>query len=198
MAVKNRNIIEKKAFTLLEIVVSLAILALGILGIFSLIPTGIDQSKKGQDQAKAVLLAQSKMEEIIGLASENWSDFYTDIHNFDEGMAKQPYFVGPNTLPEKEIWGWKRSNNIGSTWVPLLGYQWEWHFNTRPSDAPNKNLALVTLTVSWPQVISGGAMSHGDLISKHQPDNIEKFVLGQDNAQPIQFVRLISYVSKGL
>ena len=67
---------QNKGFTLLEIVVSLGILALAVLGIFSLIPTGVDQTRKGREQGKAVILAQSKMEEIISKAAEDWDSFF--------------------------------------------------------------------------------------------------------------------------
>jgi len=197
--------LKKSAFTLIEIVVSLGILALGILAIFSLIPMGVDQAKKAHDQSKAIILAQSKMEEIISIASEEWEKFYSYNHYYYP-KGNDPMFMGPNTPEEKTIWGWE--NTVADTWVPKLGYQWEWHFIEYlpvspphlPPDAvlPPGNLALITLTVSWPQewseVDDGSkeqiAIKNINNINDSDPDHVTK--------KNIQFVRLISYVSKGL
>jgi prepilin-type N-terminal cleavage/methylation domain-containing protein len=190
---------KNHAFTLIEIVVSLGILALGLLALFSLIPTGIEQNKKGQEQAKAILLAQSKMEEIISQAAQDWKGFYDDVgsavatHEYPppgSTPAYPPYYIGPNSDNEKEIWGWV-SDGKGA-WVTNLGYEWEWHFND--TTFPDSKLALITLTVSWPQKLSKSTMSvtaYRDQFNKLQ---ISKYVTDNN----IQFIRLISYVSSGL
>ena len=198
---------KKSAFTLIEIVVSLGILALGILAIFSLIPAGVQQTKKGHDQSKAIILAQSKMEEIISIAAEDWDNFNTYNHyQFPSTGNTDPRYMGPNTPEERQIWGWECTNPAEPdpaklTWVPKLGYQWEWHFisaSTPPAlpTPPPGNLALITLTVSWPQDWSEVTDAAGEqgAITNIQDYGTGGYVL----TNSIQFVRLISYVSKGL
>jgi prepilin-type N-terminal cleavage/methylation domain-containing protein len=54
----------KRGFTLIEIIISLAILAIGIVGILSLFPVGFDSARRSIDIAQATLLAQQKLAEI--------------------------------------------------------------------------------------------------------------------------------------
>lgn len=195
---------DKKGFTLLEIVVSLGILAVGILTIFSLIPTGIDQSIQGQEQAKAALLAQSKIEEMIGMAASDWENFLTSDHKWFPGEPQTadgiPFHVGPNETSEKEKWGWVPA--ASGAWVPDLGYQWVWHFvkdlDGNPPDSDD-SVALISLTVSWPQKWgeTTGSASEDTLKENFDPSSggYDTSYFTDNN---IQFIRLISYVSKGI
>jgi hypothetical protein len=54
----------KSAFTLIEIVAALGILALGILGIMALFPVGLDSQKRALDYSNLVGLAEWKMGDI--------------------------------------------------------------------------------------------------------------------------------------
>ncbi len=200
---------NSKGFTLLEVVISLGILALGVLGIFSLIPTGVEQSQNVHEQSKAILLAQSKLEEIIAQASTDWAgdpekteDGFNTWNHYrgekDPTSINSPSFLGPNTLKEKEVWGWVEDKN--GKWINDVGYQWEWHFvapeNAEPTDPPcSGSLALITLTVSWPQKWSSikNLEQEKGLIARYR-GNDETYFKNNN----IQYVRLISYVSKGL
>jgi len=192
---------NKQAFTLLEIVVSLGILSIGILGIFSLIPTGVDQTSKSRDQAKAILLAQSKLQEIIGTAANNWESFIlitppltTPDHYISTGNNNTPFYIGPNTSSERKKWGWIEIGNPPTGWVKKLGFQWEWHFIDTP--VSTDDIALISLSVSWPQQWSNPdgteqeLLAHYDLKTHSSGDHFKE--------KQIQYVRLISYVSKGL
>ena len=53
-----------RAFTLLEIVIALAILVIGLVGILSLFPVGFQASKKATDLTEATLYAQQKIEDL--------------------------------------------------------------------------------------------------------------------------------------
>lgn len=197
---------NNQGFTLLEIVVSLGILALGVLGIFSLIPTGVDQSIKVQEQSKALLLAQSKMEEIMSYASEDWKNFYSMNHY--NSSFYQPKFVGPNSDYERKTWGWVKQDDTSvddeygynNSWVPNLGYQWEWHFVGDITAFPNRSIALITLSVYWPQswsqqTTAAGIPTQADEQNYVASQLYDRTYLMDNN---IQFIRLVSYVSKGL
>lgn len=54
----------KKGFTLIEIVISMAILAIGLVGILSLFPVGFDSARRSINLTQASLYAQEKFAEI--------------------------------------------------------------------------------------------------------------------------------------
>ena len=58
----------QKGFTLIEIVASLAIIGLGLIGILSLFPVGIDASKRAGDLTHATVLGQSVLNQIRSAA----------------------------------------------------------------------------------------------------------------------------------
>src|SRR5574341_2477559 len=53
-----------KGFTLIEIIISLGILAIGILGIMALFPVGLDSQKRALDYSNLVGLAEWKIGDI--------------------------------------------------------------------------------------------------------------------------------------
>lgn len=54
----------KSGFTLIEIVISLAILAIGVLAVLALFPVGFDSASRSENLTKATIYAQTKMEDI--------------------------------------------------------------------------------------------------------------------------------------
>lgn len=53
-----------KGFTLIEIIISLAVLLIGVLAILSLFPVGFDAAMRSADLTKAGIYGQWKMEDI--------------------------------------------------------------------------------------------------------------------------------------
>jgi prepilin-type N-terminal cleavage/methylation domain-containing protein len=51
-------------FTLLEIVIALAVFSIGLVGILSLFPVGFQSAKRASDLSQATIYAQEKIEEL--------------------------------------------------------------------------------------------------------------------------------------
>jgi len=69
---------SKKGFTLLEIVIALAILAIGLVGILSLFPVGFEASRRASMLTEATIHAQQKMEEFKQGGYDYLDTTYTD------------------------------------------------------------------------------------------------------------------------
>lgn len=61
-----------KGFTLLEVLVALAILTMGLLGLLHFFPVAHKLAKKSQDITTATMLAQQKIEEIREKSKSAW------------------------------------------------------------------------------------------------------------------------------
>ena len=54
----------RKGFTLIEIVISLAILAIGLVGILSLFPIGFDSAKRSMNSTQVAIFGHEKLEQL--------------------------------------------------------------------------------------------------------------------------------------
>ena len=73
---------KTEGFTLLEIIIALAILTIGLVGVLALFPTGLRASKRGGDFTTASLLAQQQLDMIrragqavYNPSDSNWPDY---------------------------------------------------------------------------------------------------------------------------
>ncbi|MFH0771853.1 MAG: type II secretion system protein [Candidatus Omnitrophota bacterium] len=55
---------RKSGFTLIEIVISIAILAIGLLGVLSLFPVGFDAARRSVNLTQAAFYAQEKLAQV--------------------------------------------------------------------------------------------------------------------------------------
>lgn len=68
---------KKQGFTLVEILIALAILVTGIIGIINLFPVGLDATKKAVDISNVSIVAQRCLEEIKTAGFDAYPDEYT-------------------------------------------------------------------------------------------------------------------------
>jgi len=87
---------NKKGFTIIEVIVAVFILAVGIVAVLNMFPLGIQMARSSQMASVAVHLGQEKIEEML-------SDTY---NNLIEGTATEEY----GSIPGFE--GHKRKTNI--------------------------------------------------------------------------------------
>lgn len=78
-------------FTLLEVLVSLALLGLALVIIFQLFSAGLKGVASSDDYAAAVIKAESVMREILdddSLAAKSWSEATTDGYSINAAVTK--------------------------------------------------------------------------------------------------------------
>ncbi len=71
----------RKGFTLIEIVISLAILAVGLVGILSLFPIGFDAARRSVNSTQVAIYGHNHLEElrnagfpVLGISTGSFSD----------------------------------------------------------------------------------------------------------------------------
>ncbi len=140
----------RKGFTLIEIIAALAIIGLGLVGILSLFPVGIDASKRAGDLTNATVLAQGVISQIRSAAEQ--ADL--TLNN-----AKSLF---PSSAPQD----FRERVGAGNVIIPIVEdafsqyhelYQYQVQFDDPPKaekfdDLKRKEIGLqkVTVTVSWP------------------------------------------------
>lgn len=144
----------QKGFTLIEIIAALAIIGLGLVGILSLFPVGIDASKRAGDLTNATVLAHGVLDQIRAAAnrgdltsSDAKAFFKTTRQYFDADLAfsKGIVPIEDSHIPKVKTGGGKRT---------LYQYQVQFEDPTgKLSDLKKVGqhiLQKVTVTVSWP------------------------------------------------
>lgn len=155
----------RRGFTLIEVVAALAIIGLGLVGILSLFPVGIDASKRAGELTDATILGQSVLDQIRSAANRG------DLTLNDAKMLFET--SGPSTFKNFDA---KLSNIIrleedNKPFIPKVNttggegtiYQYQVKFEDPPGseggflkknqgfeDLRDVSLQKVTLTVSWP------------------------------------------------
>ena len=71
----------KRGFTLIEVVIALAILAVGLVGILSLFPIGFDAARRSVNSTQAALYSREKLEQVenagfpsVGITTGTFTD----------------------------------------------------------------------------------------------------------------------------
>jgi len=107
---KIKNVRDEKAFSLAEIIVAIAILAIGITSVMSLFPVGLNFQKLSEDKSTASNLAQLKFTEIL-MQSRS---IYTGNDNLLTFASEYPLAGGdpaPFNEDAKYFWHYKVSTS---------------------------------------------------------------------------------------
>lgn len=127
---------KKRGFSLLEILIALAILIIGVVSIVNLFPIGLHASKRAMDFSSAAMLAQGKMAELIYLGYNNWS-------SVDGDLAGIPSDTVGSTPPPVS------SPADGRNPFPVPDNAYEWFIDVVQAETTMSNLAKVTLWIYW-------------------------------------------------
>ena len=124
--------LDNKGFSLLEVIVALAIMAIGYMTVFNLFSVSINAVGMSDQYQRAVGLANSKLSEIEMLNYETaaTSGTFENEENFEWSLNIEPY-ESPLNDPEKNI-------NLSKVTLKVL-----WEDNQKP-----RNVELVTLKLN--------------------------------------------------
>jgi prepilin-type N-terminal cleavage/methylation domain-containing protein len=146
---------RQEGFTLIEVIASLAIIGLGLVGILSLFPVGIDASKRAGDLTNATILGQSVLSQIRAAARKGDMTLTNAKRIFQSSVPKNFSSAqnrGDRVVPIEDA-------NVPK--MDVLGkeatlYQYQVKFDDPPKadklDDLGRSVGLqrVTVTVSWP------------------------------------------------
>ena len=109
-------------FSLLEILIAMAILIIGVASVVNLFPIGLNASKRAADFTSVGILAQAKMAELMYVGYGNWSSIDSDLSGLGTNSGVENTFASPDE-------------------------SYSWHI--RLEDPGISNLALATLQIYW-------------------------------------------------
>lgn len=118
---------NNSGFSLLEILIALAILVVGVASVVNMFPVGLHAAKRGADFTMAGTLGQAKMAELIYLGYNNWSDIDSDLTG------------------DPEVSGY--SSGEKNSFPDFSGYKW--HINMADDEHAIAKLAKATLWIYW-------------------------------------------------
>ncbi len=84
---RRRAIRSNTGFTLLEILIALAILVIGVAAVINLFPVGLHATKRAADFTSAAILAQEKMAEVMYLGYDDVDQIHDDIGGIPGSLA---------------------------------------------------------------------------------------------------------------
>ncbi len=117
---------NRDGFTIIEIVIALAVFIIGVTSCVNLFPVGLYASKRAGDFSSAGMLAQEKMAELLYLGYDKWGNV---DGNFASPMSGHNHSGAAEPFPEPDS-------------------DYKWHIDVI-MDNPIANLAKITLWVYW-------------------------------------------------
>ena len=119
---------KNKGFSLLEILIAMAILIIGVSAVINLFPVGLNASKRAADFTMVGILAQEKMAEVMYLGYDNVGQIHDDLSVIPDSLAtgtKEPF--------------------------PSPDEEYRWHLDLATTGIPglDTTLAKVTLWIYW-------------------------------------------------
>jgi len=91
MTEKSKNLYQEKAFTLVEVLVAAAIMALALTAVSQTFSMGMELSHNAEKETMALALAQEKLEETLSLGYDNIPVGESERERFSEDLENHFY-----------------------------------------------------------------------------------------------------------
>lgn len=132
---------SQNGFTLIEVMITITILAIGILGVAKMQISAMQSNSYAGGLTEATSFAQNKMEELVGLAYDN-----TDLNDDDGNEPMPDNYDGDGTSGLDDT-----ANPDGSqTGSGATGIQYNIFWNIAVDD-PAANVKHIRVIVQWQQ-----------------------------------------------
>ena len=119
---------SNSGFSLLEILIAIAILVVGVASVVNMFPVGLHAVKRAGDFTLAGILAQEKMAEVMYLGYDNWSSIEDITHSGNVPCHSDVPHSFPETANSRD-------------------HEYKWHVNIASSSI--SNLAKVMVAIYW-------------------------------------------------
>jgi len=140
-------------FTLLEVMISLAILAIGLVTVMQLFSASLRNAKVSQDYTKAIFSARQKLEEIMVTLDD--FDGYEDSGEFEElpryfwNIRSEPY--EPEETESDERYSLKPDESFDAE--PITDtYKIDFKVTWNPSSNKQKSFTITTLKLVYRKI----------------------------------------------
>ena len=102
---------ERQGFSLIELLMSIMILAIGLISVAALFPAGIVQQQRAKESIDGPSVARSALETLRSKLSQtdfgDWTDFYTS-DEIGELFREEAFLESPSYYLEEGDWPWLR------------------------------------------------------------------------------------------
>lgn len=172
--------LNRRGFTLIEVVSALGIIAVGLVGLLALFPVGIDASARASDRSAAAVLGEYVIAQLHLLHEEieadddtaqalnalDWGDYTYKLrtYTFDAGASGNfgsgEQIVKQSATPNADL----TDQELYSRYEVTLKFD-EIVDNSGFTDGNKKYLMQVTVTVRWPRAFSSAERDRQDTLT---------------------------------
>lgn len=142
---------SEKGFTLIEVLISLAIFSVGILGLITSIGSVIDYQRDADDITQATLLTKERIE-MIKAVSANENALAGGTYNFNYLISGFPATIGLTAVGNSTYNNAGAPETIGkftrTTDISVAPTAWD-NGDFTVANQPNVRFVVVTVSVTW-------------------------------------------------
>ncbi len=122
LAIKNQNF--KNGFSFIELLLSISIISIGLVGVAGLVVYNLSFSKLSSERLIATNLAQEGIEVVRNIRDSNWLEGNSFDSNISPGLSI-PIFTGPGIQKNNDpsdVNKWELANIGGADWKKQVYY----------------------------------------------------------------------------